>query len=1226
MFRNGGKLVGAVGNLRDEGKRNLDNVQKDAINTIDKIFGHHGKSRDPTEAPGKSEVEGTIAPDAHGNSGEGEKSYADIVSSTSTEEIAPTEQLSDVVGSSDEEVKSEPNTSATKQEEEETGTDNISDGIEKIASTEKLPDADRSSNEELRTEPNGNGEKQDEAESGSKNISYADVVSESGVENIAPQEKLSDVGGSSDEEVRTEPNVNAVKQEEEETGTDNISYADVVSGIEEISPTENLSDAGGSSNEELRTEPNDNGEKQEEAESGSKNISYADVVSESGVENIAPQDKLSDAGGSSGEEVRTEPNENAVKQEEAETESNNKFSYADVASGIAHPEKLSDAGGSSDEEVRTEPNDANGEKQEEAESERDSVSFADVVSGIAPTEKLSDAGGSSEEEVRTESNSNGVKQEEAETDTEKTAPTENQSDASRSSDEEVRTESNSNGVKQEEAATDTEKTAPTENQSDASRSSDEEVRTESNSNGVKQEEAETDTEKTAPMENQSDASRSTDEEVKSEPNPNGVSGGEAETDDANREWVEEEETQANAKANPPEGRKSEPDTVTTVETIAPNETLSGEQGKLGEDENSEPDTANSVGNISPNEMLSGEQGKLGEDENSEPDVVPGSKQFGSKAKPFTDDGKSKEEEKSGPNVVSSGFEQMAPTVVKASSGKDDQGEKEPTGETQPASATAKFVVTDPLSGFGHHGVFHYLFDLVRGKGRWKGGFSYSDRLEGVLETDHTWQAKFSVLCLKLLFILNTPMRYLGNFVEDVINFFLANGGIIKTFFRLFFSPWKLVVLDREHEDYVSLNGAMDPRVALYTRRSTEENIDEADALVFPGTRYGSKFTADVLVMASKIAYENSKFVEKVVTNVWKMNFVGFFNCWNEFQRRKNTQVFVFTDRPKDARAIVVAFRGTEPFNTLDWSTDFDFSWFEFPGLGKVHVGFLEALGLGDRKRMETFVKLHKRVRDQRAGRRRAGTVSGLSSDVRGDRTKILAYDKLTTLLKELTEQHPNAQLFVTGHSLGGALANLYTALLFFNHEDTLTSRIAAVYTFGQPRVGAEDYSNYLIGKIQDSRYWRVVYSNDMIPRIPFDDPIFQFKHCGYCFYYDERKVQTTIKEAPNANYFTLNPGILVRQRIGALYDLILSCFSGWIYGPEFREGWMSILARAAGLVAPGMCSHMPSNYINAVRLGPAILESKLHEGTTPPGLFGSLFSFLQSKTEKYPTATTYHQS
>lgn len=91
--------------------------------------------------------------------------------------------------------------------------------------------------------------------------------------------------------------------------------------------------------------------------------------------------------------------------------------------------------------------------------------------------------------------------------------------------------------------------------------------------------------------------------------------------------------------------------------------------------------------------------------------------------------------------------------------------------------------------------------------------------------------------------------------------------------------------------------------------------------------------------------------------ILQMHYEGFFNCWNEFLIQNNTQVFLFTDKPQDANAIVVAWRGTEPFNAMDWSTDVDFSWYHLEGMGNVHVGFLEALGLANRKSVQSFQHL-----------------------------------------------------------------------------------------------------------------------------------------------------------------------------------------------------------------------------------------------------------------------------
>ncbi len=64
---------------------------------------------------------------------------------------------------------------------------------------------------------------------------------------------------------------------------------------------------------------------------------------------------------------------------------------------------------------------------------------------------------------------------------------------------------------------------------------------------------------------------------------------------------------------------------------------------------------------------------------------------------------------------------------------------------------------------------------------------------------------------------------------------------------------------------------------------------------------------------------------------------------------------IFAD-PK-YKAIFLVWRGTEPFNTWDWSTDIDFSFAKFKNGMAVHVGFLEALGLCCRGHVDSFIEM-----------------------------------------------------------------------------------------------------------------------------------------------------------------------------------------------------------------------------------------------------------------------------
>ncbi|KAK2077296.1 hypothetical protein QBZ16_004930 [Prototheca wickerhamii] len=73
---------------------------------------------------------------------------------------------------------------------------------------------------------------------------------------------------------------------------------------------------------------------------------------------------------------------------------------------------------------------------------------------------------------------------------------------------------------------------------------------------------------------------------------------------------------------------------------------------------------------------------------------------------------------------------------------------------------------------------------------------------------------------------------------------------------------------------------------------------------------------------------------------------------------------------------------------------------------------------------------------------------------------------------------PPAKLFVTGHSLGGALAILAAADIRRRHPDLPMT----VYTYGAPRVGNLGFVQEYLRRVPDT--WAVVNDQDPIPRIP----------------------------------------------------------------------------------------------------------------------------------------------
>jgi hypothetical protein len=96
--------------------------------------------------------------------------------------------------------------------------------------------------------------------------------------------------------------------------------------------------------------------------------------------------------------------------------------------------------------------------------------------------------------------------------------------------------------------------------------------------------------------------------------------------------------------------------------------------------------------------------------------------------------------------------------------------------------------------------------------------------------------------------------------------------------------------------------------------------------------------------------------------------------------------------------------------------------------------------------------------------------------------------RVTLEVRNLLAVHPDGQVFVTGHSLGGAIALLCAVELRRSGI-----QVAGVYTFGQPRVGNSAWAAMYEQALGD-RTFRVVNENDIVPRTP--GVLMGYRHCG----------------------------------------------------------------------------------------------------------------------------------
>lgn len=150
--------------------------------------------------------------------------------------------------------------------------------------------------------------------------------------------------------------------------------------------------------------------------------------------------------------------------------------------------------------------------------------------------------------------------------------------------------------------------------------------------------------------------------------------------------------------------------------------------------------------------------------------------------------------------------------------------------------------------------------------------------------------------------------------------------------------------------------------------------------------------------------------------------------------------------------IIFSFRGATPSAGRNWITDLNAQRMPYPGLrgATVHKGFYNA-----------YLSVARQV---------------------------------NLAAKSLLANCQNCQIYVTGHSLGAAVATLAAADLF-----ALTPDIT-LYTFGSPRVGDQAFATYFDKIVPDA--FRIVHKNDIVPHVP--QRFLGFRHVSQeIWYYGE---------------------------------------------------------------------------------------------------------------------------
>lgn len=203
------------------------------------------------------------------------------------------------------------------------------------------------------------------------------------------------------------------------------------------------------------------------------------------------------------------------------------------------------------------------------------------------------------------------------------------------------------------------------------------------------------------------------------------------------------------------------------------------------------------------------------------------------------------------------------------------------------------------------------------------------------------------------------------------------------------------------------------------------------------TRNYSAQNAYWLGRASATAYDSPGDAQSEIKS-WGLDTFEYFD-------HRETQAFIGGNDD----VLLLAFRGTEPDKARDWMTDLDIGLVRGPG-GKVHEGF--------------HIALNYVWRD---------------------------------IWRFISEQRGRRSLWVTGHSLGAALATLAVAKLRLEKDEPVNG----LYTFGQPRTGDGEFAKNFDADF-GAQTFRYVNNNDIVTRVPFR--AMGYSHLGAFRYFDAK--------------------------------------------------------------------------------------------------------------------------
>jgi len=327
---------------------------------------------------------------------------------------------------------------------------------------------------------------------------------------------------------------------------------------------------------------------------------------------------------------------------------------------------------------------------------------------------------------------------------------------------------------------------------------------------------------------------------------------------------------------------------------------------------------------------------------------------------------------------------------------------------------------------------------------------------------------------------------------------------------------------------------MEPHVSFLTKLPTDRYDTDAFKQFTGGTEFEIG-NAKAMAWMSQLAYETDE--PEKIKDILKLRSLALVEGGVIVEESKTvlpmarTHCFVASAPVASGpTAVIVAFAGTDPVSLANWISDFN--------------AHLQA----------------------------TGTAEGYA----------VAADVVWPKLKELLEKcvPSGGKVFVTGHSLGGALA----ALIANRISTELPAGVGAVYTFGMPRPGNQAFADQYNEKL-GARTYRLVHGLDIAPTELGFSHLGRLLQCERLGRFDKANLTSDTRSdlplfAPGvpSDLSTISHGPLSAMlSAGARIKLAAALLTGM--GPSsMRTDPGGILIE---LLPPRLRDHMPDRYISA---------------------------------------------